>query len=90
MTETTDAIVVGVDGSGTASQAVRWAAAEAGSRNLRLHLIFGLDPTLGTYGGGLPVLENLIEAGGRGAFAPGRAGARRGLSGGRGGRQLAE
>ncbi|NKQ51786.1 universal stress protein [Amycolatopsis sp. K13G38] len=61
MSETTDAIVVGVDGSGTAAEAVRWAAAMAGSRNLRLHLLFGLNPALSTYGGGLPTLGTLID-----------------------------
>lgn len=34
MSEATGAIVVGVDGSEQATSAVRWAAAEAGRRNL--------------------------------------------------------
>ncbi|KAA9160206.1 universal stress protein [Amycolatopsis acidicola] len=58
----TDAIVVGVDGSEQALRAVRWAAAEAESRNLRMHLVSGCDSSLGFYGGGLPVPPDSFDA----------------------------
>ncbi|HVV14766.1 universal stress protein [Amycolatopsis sp.] len=44
MTDATGAIVAGVDGSAQARTAVRWAAAEAGRRNLPLHLVFAREP----------------------------------------------
>ena len=56
-----EAIVVGVDGSESATRAVRWAAAEAAARTLPLHLVIGCDPTLGFYGGGLPAPQSLFD-----------------------------
>ncbi|WP_246127738.1 universal stress protein [Amycolatopsis rhizosphaerae] len=55
------AIVVGVDGSGGAALAVRWAAAEAGARNLPLHLLFAAGWVGGGYGGGLPVPQSYFD-----------------------------
>ncbi|NKQ52047.1 universal stress protein [Amycolatopsis sp. K13G38] len=62
MSDATDAIVVGVDGSEQAARAVGWAAAEASRRNLRLHLVSGLDPLFAAYGGGLPVPQEMYDA----------------------------
>lgn len=61
MPETANAIVAGVDGSESAIRAVRWAAAEAAARKLRLHLVTGFDPMLGFYGGGLPMPQGLFD-----------------------------
>jgi len=61
MSDATDAIVVGVDGSEQAARAVDWAAAEAARRNLRLHLISGVDPLIGAYAGGLPVPQEMYD-----------------------------
>ncbi|WAL63286.1 universal stress protein [Amycolatopsis cynarae] len=57
----TGAIVVGVDGSEPAAQAVRWAAREAALRHLPLHLVYGFDPMFGYYGGGLPAPQSLFD-----------------------------
>ncbi|WP_236790892.1 universal stress protein [Amycolatopsis sp. GM8] len=62
MTDSKGAIVVGIDGSEQALQAARWAAAEAASRNLRLHLVSGVDPALGYYGAGLPIPQESFDA----------------------------
>ncbi|MTD58805.1 universal stress protein [Amycolatopsis sp. RM579] len=60
--DSTGAIVVGVDGSEQALRAVRWAAVEAAQRNLRLHLISGVDPALvGYYGVGLPIPQEAFD-----------------------------
>ena len=55
-----DAIVVGVDGSEQAMRAVRWAAAEAASRNLPLRLVNGIEP-IGYYGGGMPISQQTVD-----------------------------
>lgn len=62
MTERTGVIVVGVDGSEQALDAVRWAAAEAAPRNLRLRLVSDVDPATGFYGAGLIIPPGSIEA----------------------------
>ncbi|HVV29464.1 MAG TPA: universal stress protein [Mycobacteriales bacterium] len=62
MSGVADAIVVGVDGSAQALDAVGWAAAEAGRRNLRLHLVSGFDSSLGFYGAGLPIPPDSFDA----------------------------
>ena len=61
MSEATGAIVVGVDGSDAALRAVRWAAAEAVPRKLRLYLVCATAPTFGYYGPGLPVPQSLFD-----------------------------
>jgi nucleotide-binding universal stress UspA family protein len=61
MNDATGAIVVGIDGSAEAARAVRWAAAEAAPRNLRLHLVYGFDPLFGYYAGGLPVPQSAFD-----------------------------
>jgi nucleotide-binding universal stress UspA family protein len=62
MTELTDAIVAGVDGSESALRAVRWAAAEAAARKLALYLVTGFDPMLTCYGGGLPAPQSVYDS----------------------------
>ncbi|WP_236792900.1 universal stress protein [Amycolatopsis sp. GM8] len=62
MTDSTGAIVVGIDGSAQALRAARWAAAEAAPRNLPLHLVSGIDPTLGYYGPSLPIPQDAFDA----------------------------
>ncbi|TNC19630.1 universal stress protein [Amycolatopsis alkalitolerans] len=62
MTDSTAAIVVGIDGSEQALRAVRWAAAEATPRNLRVDLISGVDPALGYFGAGLPIPQDAFDA----------------------------
>ena len=46
-----DAILVGVDGSVGAKQAVRWAAGEAAMRNVPLRIIHVIYPAIGRYSG---------------------------------------
>jgi nucleotide-binding universal stress UspA family protein len=55
-------IVAGVDGSGAATLAVRWAALEAAQRNIGLHLAHAFDPMAGgSYGAGLPVPSTVFD-----------------------------
>ncbi|KAA9149440.1 universal stress protein [Amycolatopsis acidicola] len=61
MSDVTDAIVVGVDGSEEALDAVRWAALVAARRNLRLHLASGFDASLGLYGDGVPISPDYFQ-----------------------------
>jgi nucleotide-binding universal stress UspA family protein len=46
-----DAILVGVDGSASAKQAVRWAAGEAAMRNVPLRIVSVIYPAIGGYSG---------------------------------------
>jgi nucleotide-binding universal stress UspA family protein len=46
-----DAILVGVDGSASAKQAVRWAAGEAAMRNVPLRIVYVIYPLIGGYSG---------------------------------------
>ena len=59
-----DAIIVGVDGSACANQAVRWAAGEAATRNVPLRIVHVIYPVIGGYSGdGLvttPLPEELV------------------------------
>ncbi|KAA9152167.1 universal stress protein [Amycolatopsis acidicola] len=57
MTDATGAIVAGVDGSDEARRAVRWAAEEAGRRNLPLHLVFAQEAVAIT----LPASQSLFD-----------------------------
>ncbi|WP_142002809.1 universal stress protein [Amycolatopsis cihanbeyliensis] len=54
------AIVVGVDGSPSASRAVEWAARTAAERNTGLYLVHAFHPG-GSYGGGLPAPLDVFE-----------------------------
>jgi nucleotide-binding universal stress UspA family protein len=60
-----DAILVGVDGSASAKQAVRWAAGEAAMRNVPLRIVSVIYPPIGGYSGvGLdttPLAEDLAQ-----------------------------
>jgi nucleotide-binding universal stress UspA family protein len=60
-----DAIIVGVDGSACANQAVRWAAGEAATRNVPLRIVHVIYPVIGGYSGdGLvttPLPEDLVQ-----------------------------
>lgn len=62
MSDSTGAIVVGIDGSEQSVRAVRWAAAEAAQRNVPLHLVSGVDPTFGYYGAALPIPQDAYDA----------------------------
>lgn len=71
------AIVVGTDGSPSASEAVRWAAKTASSRNRRLLIVHGLG--FGVIAGGhaspyltVPGFVEALEAGGRAALREAR------------------
>ncbi|GAA4659293.1 universal stress protein [Amycolatopsis dongchuanensis] len=55
-------IVVGIDGSARALEAVRWAAREAASRHVGLHLVSGFDPAIAWYGEGGPVPPVSIDS----------------------------
>ncbi|WIX76649.1 universal stress protein [Amycolatopsis carbonis] len=59
---TDPAIVVGVDGSDQALDAVRWAAAEAAPRALPLQLVSAVDPAIAVATAGPPVVEEAVEA----------------------------
>ncbi|MEV4729669.1 universal stress protein [Saccharopolyspora sp. NPDC049426] len=62
MTDLNNTIVVGVDGSEQALDAVAWSAEEASSRNLSLLLVSSTEPyTSGFYGPGLPYLPEVFE-----------------------------
>ncbi len=56
-----DEIVVGVDGSAAALDAVRWAAGEAALRKLALRLVYAADVTGGRFDGGLPVPQSFFD-----------------------------
>ncbi len=56
-----DEIVVGVDGSAAALEAVRWAAGEAAPRKLALRLVYAADVTGGRFDGGLPVPQSSFD-----------------------------
>ncbi|GAB3582400.1 universal stress protein [Amycolatopsis endophytica] len=56
-----DEIVVGVDGSAAALDAVRWAAGEAALRKLPLRLVYAADVTGGRFDGGLPVPQTFFD-----------------------------
>ncbi|MFC4003257.1 universal stress protein [Prauserella oleivorans] len=55
-------VVVGVDGSPSATEAVCWAAALAARRNLPLRIVHGFSYTHGFYGGDLPVSTEVYAA----------------------------
>lgn len=56
MTDLSNAIVVGIDGSDQALNAVTWAAQVASARKLSLHLVSSTEPHFrGFYGAGMPV-----------------------------------
>src|SRR4051794_38836493 len=59
MTTPEGAIVAGVDGSDEALEAVRWAAEEATSRKLPLHLVHAFNPSAAFYG--LPVPQSFYD-----------------------------
>ncbi|HKS49136.1 MAG TPA: universal stress protein [Amycolatopsis sp.] len=60
--ETSDgAVVVGVDGSDVAHEALRWAAREAVARRAPLHLIYAFNPPAAFYGGGLPAPQRFYD-----------------------------
>ena len=61
MSDTQDAIVVGIDGSETSLRALRWAAAIAGKRHEPLHVVYAFAPLAGFYGAGLPVLHEAYD-----------------------------
>lgn len=62
MTDLGNTIVVGVDGSDQALNAVAWSAQEASSRNLALRLVSSTAPHIqGFYGPGLPYLPEVFE-----------------------------
>jgi nucleotide-binding universal stress UspA family protein len=55
-------IVVGVDGSGTAELATRWAAAEARRRGASLELVAAWEVPTSNYGFGLaPITEDVVK-----------------------------
>lgn len=56
------AIVVGVDGSDQALDAVRWAAAEAAHRAVPLRLVSALDPAIAVAVAGPPAVAEAVEA----------------------------
>lgn len=62
MTDTTGEIIVGIDGSERALDAVRWAVAVAAPRNRALRLLSGYDPVSGVYGAGLPFPPDAFDA----------------------------
>ncbi|WP_158884804.1 universal stress protein [Amycolatopsis anabasis] len=55
-------IVVGVDGSESATHAVRWAAAVAASRKFGLRIVHGSGLTAGYYSAGLPAPQEVFDA----------------------------
>jgi nucleotide-binding universal stress UspA family protein len=59
---TTNVIVAGVDGSESALNATRWAAAEAKRRGLDLRVVHVWGVTGGYYGGGLPLPASVVDA----------------------------
>ncbi|WP_432845039.1 universal stress protein [Amycolatopsis sp. CA-161197] len=61
MTERNNTVVVGVDGSAGAEEAVRWAARLASGRALDLELVHGLQIAAFCYGGGFPGSDVLFE-----------------------------
>ncbi|MDI2030250.1 universal stress protein [Saccharopolyspora sp. TS4A08] len=62
MTDLTDTIVVGIDGSEQALNAVDWAAAEVSSRNLALRVVTSTEPYVrGFYGQQFPYLPDVFE-----------------------------
>lgn len=62
MTDLTDTIVVGIDGSEQAFSAVAWSAAEASSHDLSLRLVASTEPYLRNfYGPELPYLPAVFE-----------------------------
>lgn len=62
MTDLSNAIVVGVDGSGQALTAVTWSANAASLRNLSLHLSLSTEPYYrGLYAAGLPLPPDAFE-----------------------------
>ncbi|WP_326834935.1 universal stress protein [Amycolatopsis rhabdoformis] len=56
------AIVVGVDGSDQALEAVRWAAAEAASRSLPLRAVSAVDPAIAVATAGPPVVLEAVDS----------------------------
>jgi len=56
-----DEIVVGVDGSAAALDAVRWAVGEAVSRKLPLRLVYAADVTGGRFDAGFPVPQSYFD-----------------------------
>ncbi|HKS43498.1 MAG TPA: universal stress protein [Amycolatopsis sp.] len=56
------AVIAGVDGTGEADAALRWAAGEAALRKVRLHLVYAFAPLAGQEGAGLPVLRKAFAA----------------------------
>jgi nucleotide-binding universal stress UspA family protein len=55
------AVVVGVDGSDKANEALRWAAAEAFPGDCPLHLMYAANPLAGFYGSGLPMPQSAYD-----------------------------
>ncbi|HKS48346.1 MAG TPA: universal stress protein [Amycolatopsis sp.] len=56
-----NSVVVGVDGSDTALEAVRWAAAEARLRRLRVDILYAWGITAAHYGDGIPLPANVFD-----------------------------
>jgi nucleotide-binding universal stress UspA family protein len=61
------AVVVGIDGSASAAQAARWAAAEAAQRGLRIHLVLAVGWVGGGFAGDLPVTQTVVDELGKAA-----------------------